>query len=88
MVSHDKLLKDLNQTTLPPETNRWFNCYLPGRQSRTKFRNQPGMSEPSSHEAGVVTSPFLFNFYLTNLPTPPDVISIVQYADDISVYCS
>jgi len=90
MVSHDKLLKDLNQTTLPPETKRWFNCYLRGRQSRTKFRNQTSSARNvrTGVPQGAVTSPVLFNFYLTNLPPPPDGISIVQYADDISVYCS
>ena len=28
MVSHDKLLKDLNQTSLPPEIKRWFNFFM------------------------------------------------------------
>ena len=35
-----------------------------------------------------MTSPVLFNFYLANLPPPPPGIELVQYADDISVYCS
>ena len=37
---------------------------------------------------GAVTSPILFNFYLCKLPTPPDGIKLVQYADDLSVYAS
>ena len=90
MVSHEKLLKDLNKTTLPDPLKRWFNCYLHGRQSRVNFRN--ATSSARNVKAGVpqgaVTSPILFNFYLFELPTPPNGIFIVQYADDISVYAS
>ena len=32
-----------------------------------------------------MTSPILFNFYLSALPPPPPGIEIVQYADNISV---
>ena len=35
---------------------------------------------------GAVTSPILFNFYLHKLPSPPDGIKVIQYADDISIY--
>ena len=90
MVSHDKLLKDLNQTTLPPELKRWFNTYLHGRQSRVNFRNETSSARNvrTGVPQGAVTSPVLFNFYLTKLHTPPDGISIIQYADNISVHCS
>ena len=33
-------------------------------------------------------SPICFNYYLTKLPTPPEGIQVVQYADDISIYIS
>jgi len=35
---------------------------------------------------GAVTSPILFNFYLSNLPTIPKDIKLIQYADDISIF--
>ena len=90
MVSHDKLLKDLNQTSLPPEIKRWFNCYLHGRQSKVNFRNATSTSRNvrTGVPQGAVTSPILFNFYLSKLPTPPTGVFLVQYADDISVYSS
>ena len=90
MVSHDKLLKDLNQTSLPPELKRWFNCYLHGRQSKVNFRNATSTSRNvrAGVPQGAVTSPILFNFYLSKLPTPPTGVFIVQYADDLSVYSS
>jgi hypothetical protein len=37
---------------------------------------------------GAVTSPLLFNFYLVNLPVAPEGVHIIQYADDISIYCT
>ena len=90
MVSHDKLIKDLDQSDLPPSLIRWFSTYLRGRQSTVSFRNE--LSSCRNVRAGVpqgaVTSPILFNFYLRNLPTPPDNVQVVQYADDISIYAT
>ena len=89
MVNHDKLLKDLNRSSLPPFLKRWMNCYLHGRQSRVMFRNKTSSTRnvKTGVPQGAVTSPILFNFYLCNLPLPPDGIRIIQYADDISIYC-
>ena len=39
MVSHEKLLSDLNKTTLPEYLKRWFATYLLFRQSKVTFRN-------------------------------------------------
>ena len=90
MVNHNKLIKDLNESDLPPVHKRWLNCYLRGRQSRVKFRGKTSSSRnvKAGVPQGAVTSPLLFNFYLSKLPTPPDGIHILQYADDISIYCS
>lgn len=88
MVSHDKLLSDLNTSSLPPELKRWYNCYLHGRQSRVKFRDSTSKSRNvrAGVPQGAVTSPKLFNFYLANLPSPPPGVKLIQYADDLSVY--
>ena len=90
MVSHDKLLKDLSNSSLPQHLKRWLCCYLKGRQSRVNFRGKTSASRNTRAGVpqGAVTSPILFNFYLTNLPTPPDGVKIIQYADDITIYCS
>ena len=90
MVSHEKLLKDLEKTTLPDPLKRWFNCYLHGRQSRVKFRGQTSSSRncKTGVPQGAVSSPILFNFYMSALPTPPDRVKTIQYADDISIYIS
>ena len=90
MVSHEKLLADLQNSDLPPHLKRWFKCYISGRQSRVNFRNT--LSKCRNVRTGVpqgaVTSPILFNFYLSKLPPPPADVHIIQYADDISVYTS
>ena len=88
MVSHEKLLHDLNETSLPDFVKRWLSCYLSGRQSKVSFRNttSSGRIVRTGVPQGAVSSPLLFNFYLSNLPTPPANVKIVQYADDISVY--
>ena len=90
MVNHDKLITDINKSNLPEHLKRWFNSYLRGRQSRVKFRGKTSTSRNirAGVPQGAVTSPILFNFYLTNMPRPPEDIKIIQYADDISIYCS
>lgn len=90
MVSHNKLLKDLNNSSLPPHIKRWLSCYLHGRQSRVSFRNKVSRSRNvrTGVPQGAVSSPILFNFYLANLPPAPPGIKVIQYADDISIYTS
>ena len=90
MVSHSKLLQDLNNSTLPPALKRWFNTYLHGRQSKVKLRNCSSKTRNVRFGVpqGAISSPTLFNFYLTKLPVPPSGIKIIQYADDISIYCT
>lgn len=90
MVSLDKLIKDLNASSLPEGVKRWLNCYLKGRQSRVQFRTKKSASTNirTGVPQGAVTSPLLFSFYLSKLPSPPAGIKIIQYADDISVYTS
>ena len=88
MVSHEKLLLDLNNSNLPKGIIRWYNCYLHGRQSRVNFRNTTSSTRNvrTGVPQGAVTSPILFNFYLRNIPQPPPGIKVIQYADDISIY--
>ena len=87
MVNHDKLLKGLNDSDLPPHLKRWLNCYLRGRQSKVQFRNKLSTSRNvrTGVPQGAVTSPLLFCFYLANIPDPPEDIFIIQYADDICI---
>ena len=90
MVSHEKLLRDLDGTTLPEATKRWLSSYLHGRQSRVNFRNTTSSATNvrTGVPQGAVTSPILFNIYLNKIPNPPAKVNLIKYADDISVYIS
>ena len=90
MVSHEKLLSGLLNSSLPYFIKRWFNSYLHGRQSKVNFRDTTSSTRnvKTGVPQGAVTSPILFNFYISLLPLPPEGVYIVQYADDISVYTS
>lgn len=37
---------------------------------------------------GAVTSPTLFNFYVAKMPSPPDTIQLISYADDTTLAAS
>ena len=78
----------MNMRTLSYAIKRWFNCYLLGRQSKVQFRNctSTARNVRTGVPQGAVSSPILFNFYLSKMPTPPTNIKIIQYADDISLY--
>ena len=88
MVNHDKLLLKLLDSSLPDAVIRWFNCYLRGRQSRVMFRDclSPSHNVRTGVPQGAVTSPLLFNYYLSDMPLPNQGVNIVQYADDVSIY--
>lgn len=75
MVNLDKLLKDLDHSTLPPALKRWFCAYLKGRQSKVHFRNSTSdyRNVRTGVPQGAVTSPVLFNFYPPNYLYPPKV---------------
>ena len=90
MVNLSKLQQDLNTSPLPPAIKRWMNTYLRGRQSRVNFRNKTSNSRnvKTGVPQGAVTSPILFNYYLSKMPTPPSNIKLIQYADDISIYAT
>ncbi len=90
MVNHDKLMADLNNSTLPGALVRWFNCYLHGRQARVNFRgcNSRARNVRVGVPQGAVTSPKLFNFFISGMPTPPGDMLLVTYADDVSTLAS
>ena len=74
IVSHKKLLNDLNQTTLPDPIKRWFNCYLLGRQSRVQFRLQISSARNvrtgGTAGRGDIANPIQFLLNQDAYPTP------------------
>ena len=86
-VSHEVLLNDILLSPLPNNTKRWLYAYLRGRSTYVEFRGQRSKYRRVKQGVpqGGVLSPALFNYYLSTLPTPPDDIQVVSYADDITV---
>lgn len=86
-VSHSKLIDKLLQSTIPPYIVRWITNYLQGRQTYVDFRGVKSKQRKVKQGVpqGGVLSPFLFNLYLRDLPTPPDDIQLISYADDCTI---
>jgi len=89
-VDHLTLLNILLNSTLPPTIIKWLSTYLRGRKAYTTFKDKssPQSTIHSGVPQGSIISPALFNAYIRDIPTPPDGISIISYADDITIYCS
>jgi hypothetical protein len=89
-LDHCTLLDKISNTTLPGSITRWLANYLHGRQARTSFRNQVSRKRniKVGTPQGSIISPTLFNYYISDLPTPPHPIKMVSYADDITVFVS
>ena len=57
MVSHDKLLNDLNKSTLPPFVKRWLSCYLRGIKSQANFSKSRNSQNRCSSKSSNLTTP-------------------------------
>ncbi len=87
MVDHNTLLADVLQSSLPNNIIRWLSTYLRGRQSKVLFRDT--LSKSCQVRTGVpqgsVISPTLFNYYVSQMPQPPEGLKLISYADDTTV---
>jgi hypothetical protein len=85
-----KLIWKINNSTLPTDLKRWLNCYLKGRQCRTKFQGCDSNMKivHSGVPQGAPISPLLFNYFLADCPMPTDDVRVVSYADDLSIFCT
>lgn len=84
-IDHAILLHKISLTSLHPNLLRWLACYLRGRVSSCLY--QGALSVNRINRTGVpqgsVISPCLFNFYISDCPTPASVTS--SYADDLTI---
>ena len=90
MICHRTLLEKLSRTSLPPSLTRWLSGYLTGRQARTLFRGEtsPARIVRTGVPQGSVISLTLFNSYVGSLPSPPEGVNLVSYADDVTPWAS
>ena len=89
-LAFDTVSHDINNTDLPNHAKRWLLSYLRDRRTYTEYegtRSKRRKVKQGVPQGGVI-SPFLFNLYMRSLPMPPEEISIVTYADDITLLTS
>jgi retron-type reverse transcriptase len=84
-VSHQILIKDLQEIGCDGEAINWFHSYLTGRQQRIKQGGEVTEWKPVSRGVpqGSCLSPLLFNVYVRQLPKAT-ATKTVQFADDIT----
>ena len=87
-VSHDTLISKISGSSLPPAITRWLSCYLRGRQAATSFRGTKSGTRivRTGVPQGSQLSPFLFNYYIADMPRPTPLVKRICYADDITVW--
>ena len=89
-VDHTVLLEDLNSTEIPPAVKKWLYGYLRGRSTVVEYKGKRSKKRKMRQGVpqGGVLSPALFNLYMSKLPSPPPSVSLVSYADDITLLSS
>ena len=89
-VNHEILLNDITNLDLNHHLKRWLFAYLRGRQTFVEFRGKKSKYRKMRQGVpqGGVLSPLLFNLYMKNMPTPPESIKVITYADDTNILSS
>ncbi|KAI5727897.1 hypothetical protein M8J77_008348 [Diaphorina citri] len=89
-ISIEQLLQDLSETSIPWFIQRWLHNYMSGRQTYVDFRNTKSTYRRVKQGVpqGGVLSPALFNLYMSKVPTPPEDVNLISYADDCSILTS
>ena len=83
-VCHETLLEDIYNLELNHNIKRFLTAYLRGRQTFVEFRGKKSSYRKMIQGVpqGGVLSPTLFNIYMSHIPSPPNNLKLVTYADD------
>ena len=75
---------------LPATIRCWLYNYMQNRRAKVHFRQKESSSRKvkTGVVQGGVLSPALFVYYLADFPTPPPIIKLIRYADDITICTS
>ena len=84
------LLDKITRTNIPNTITKFLANYTRGRLAYTQYNGTT--SKLKSYKSGVpqggVLSPTLFNIYTSDIPQPPENVSITAYADDLTITSS
>ena len=89
-MDHQQLLECVFNTNMPSTIRRWLCNYMQNRRAKVHFRQKESKSRKvkTGVVQGGVLSPALLNYYLADFPTPPPIIKLIKYADEITIYTS
>ena len=84
-VNHSLQLQKVSDSSLPHNLVRWLAAYLRGRTATCQYLSStsPRKITRSGVPQGSVISPCLFNFFVSDCPTTPQIIT--SYADDVTI---
>ena len=85
-VNRPQLLSYLQEAGLPHPLLCWIHDYFKERSQFTSYNGEISDMLPvdSGVMQGAILSPFLFSFYIRNLPSNIDNL-LIKYADDVTV---
>nr|CAH8866336.1 unnamed protein product [Trichobilharzia regenti] len=85
-VPRTLLLGKMNSAQTESWATRWLSSYFKDRKQHTVLAGKRSTSQltESGVPQGAVLSPFLFSFFLHDLPNSPEV-NFIKYADDLTV---
>ena len=89
-VHHETLFNDIAELPLNSHLTRFLFSYRSGSQTYVEFHGAKSKLRKMKQGVpqGAILSPNLFNLYMSKLPSPPDIIKLVTYADDSTVLSS
>jgi len=89
-VNIHTLIAKVQSTNTPPTIIKFVANYLKGRKAYTTYKHATSaqLKLKTGVPQGGVLSPTLFNIYMSDIPTPPEHVSLSTYADDITTLSS
>ncbi|MCP5014694.1 MAG: hypothetical protein GY938_05345 [Ketobacter sp.] len=89
-VNIHTLLNKITKTDIPNTIIKFIANYLKDRKAFTTYNkyNSTRKLVRTGVPQGSVLSPSLFNIYMSDIPTPPENVHIITYADDITIASS
>jgi len=86
-VSRHLLLSKMTRSNTPPLLQNFTHCLLEGRSFKCRLGKCVGPTLPSNKgiPQGCISSPLLFNWFMSDFPAPQKPVELLIYADDILI---